>query len=81
MKLWETKMQVLNQETKQLVWVEGMRVKEATRERAQKILDKYNYHYLVLGDEIVAEIPCKPGTARPDWSRMVDYDIINGRKN
>lgn len=76
MKLWSTEMQVLNQQTKELHWVEGMKVRSPTRESAQKLLDKYNFHYLVLGDEIIAEIPCKEGTLDPDWNRMVDYDVI-----
>lgn len=71
-------MQVLNQKTKELHWVEGMKVKAPTREAAQKLLDKYDYHYLVLGDQIVAEIPCKPGTLEPDWNKMIDYDAIEG---
>ena len=70
-------MQVLNQHTKELHWVEGMPVIAYSKKKAQEILDKYNYHYLVLGDEIVAEIPCMPGTVNvPDWSRMVDYEAI-----
>lgn len=76
MKIWSTEMQVLNQQTKELHWVEGMRVKAFTKEKAQELLDKYNFHYLVLGDEIVAEIPCKPGTLDPDWNKMIDYEII-----
>lgn len=69
-------MQVINQQTKEPIWVEGMRVKAPTREAAQRLLDKYNYHYLILEDEIVAEIPCKPGTLEPDWNRIIDYDTI-----
>lgn len=76
MKLWHTQMQVLNQQTKELHWVEGMRVIAPTRQKAQDLLDKYNYHYLVLVGEIIAEIPCKPGTNEPEWNRMIDYDII-----
>lgn len=76
MKRWSTEMQVLNQETKELHWVEGMVVISQSRESAQKLLNKYNYHYLVLGDEIVCEIPCKPETLEPDWNRMVDYEAI-----
>ena len=41
MKLWSTEMQVLNQQTKELHWVEGMRVKAFTKEKAQELLDKY----------------------------------------
>lgn len=76
MKIWSTEMQVLNQQTKELHWVEGMKVKAFTKEKAQELLDKYDYHYLVLNDEIVAEIPCKEGTFEPDWNRMIDYEII-----
>lgn len=76
MKRWSTEMQVLNQQTKELHWVEGMVVISPTKEMAQELLDKYNYHYLVLGDEIVYEIPCKPGTLEPDWNKMIDYEVI-----
>ena len=76
MKLWSTEMQVLNQQTKELHWVEGMKVKAYTKEKAQELLDKYDFHYLILGDEIVAEIPCKHGTLEPDWCKMIDYEII-----
>lgn len=76
MKIWQTFMQVLNQGTKELVWVEGYRVKSPTRESAQRLLDKHDFHYLVLGDEILAEIPCIPGTDEPDWDRMIDFQSI-----
>jgi len=76
MKRWETEMQVINQETKEPVWVEGMVVIAFTRQKAQEILNKYNYHYLVLGDEIICEIPCKKGTLDPDWEKMIDYEAI-----
>lgn len=69
-------MQVLNQETKELHLVEGMRVKAPTREAAQILLDKFDYFYLVLGDEIIAEVPCKPGTLEPNWCRIIDYEVI-----
>lgn len=78
MKMWSTLMQVLNQKTKELHWVEGMKVKAPTKEAAQRLLDKYDYHYLVLGDQIIAEIPCKPGTLEADWNKMIDYDAIEG---
>lgn len=30
----------------------------------------------VIG-ELVSEIPCKPGTYKPDWDKQVDYDNLN----
>lgn len=76
MKTWITEMQVLNQETKELHWVAGMRVVAPTHKAAQEILDKYNYHYLVILGELIAEMPCMPGTQDPDFSKMVDYEVI-----
>ena len=76
MKLWGTKMQVLNQVTKELIWVDGMRVKAFSRGKVLEILDKFDYDYLVLDNQIVSEIPCKKGTLEPDWGRMIDYETI-----
>lgn len=30
----------------------------------------------VIG-ELIAEIPCKPGTYEPDWDKQVDFDNLN----
>ena len=76
MKRWATKMEVLNQQTKELHTVIGMEIIAYTREKAQELLDKYNFHYLTLDDEIIAEIPCKPWTNEPDWNKMIDYEVI-----
>ncbi|WP_312306218.1 hypothetical protein [Chryseobacterium sp.] len=72
-----TQMQVVNQETKELVWVDGMRIEAPTWELAQEILDKDNYHYLKITGKLVAEIPCKKGSFEPDWKNAVDYDKLN----
>lgn len=69
-------MEVINQRTKEIHVVIGPRVIAPTREAAQELLDKYNFHYLILGDELIAEIPCIEGTHEPDWKKMVDYEAI-----
>ena len=77
MRTYSTKMQVLNQETKELVWVGGMKVIAHSEQHAQQILDRHDYHYLALDGELIAEIPCIKGTYQPDWGGMIEYNPIN----
>jgi len=72
-----TQMQVVNQKTKELVWIDGMRVEAPTLELAQEIIAKENYHYLIITGQLVKEIPCKEGSFEPDWKNAVDYDKLN----
>ncbi|WP_123275650.1 hypothetical protein [Chryseobacterium sp. G0240] len=70
-------MQVVNQKTKDLVWIEGIRIEAPNWELAQEIIDKENYHYLKITGQLIAEIPCKEGGFEPDWKNAVDYDKLN----
>lgn len=72
-----TQMQVVNQKTKELVWIDGMRIEAPNLELAQEIIDKDNYHYLIITGQLVKEIPCKKGSFEPDWKNAVDYDKLN----
>lgn len=72
-----TKMEVVNQETKELVWIDGFRIEAPTRELAQEIIDNENYHYLIITGQLVKEIPCKKGSFEPDWNNAIDYDKLN----
>ena len=72
-----TQMQVVNQKTKELVWIDGIRIEAPTWELAQEIIDNENYHYLVITGQLVKEIPCKKGSFEPDWKNAVDYDKLN----
>lgn len=72
-----TQMQVVNQKTKELVWIDGMRIEAPTLELAQQIIDKENYHYLIITGQLVKEIPCKKGGFEPEWKNAVDYDKLN----
>lgn len=69
-------MNVVCQETGDTLTVSGPRVKAPSRYAAQKLLDKHKFTYLWIEGELVAEIPCIPGTHEPDWNKMIDYDAI-----
>lgn len=68
-----TQMQVVNQETKELIWIDGMRIEAPNWDLAQEIIDKEDYNYLIITGQLVAEIPCKEGTCEPDWKNAIDY--------
>ncbi|MEF9476786.1 hypothetical protein OWR28_02590 [Chryseobacterium sp. 1B4] len=70
-------MQVVNQKTKELVWIDGMRIEAASWKLAQEIIDKENYHYLIITGQLIKEIPYKEGSFEPDWKNAVDYTKLN----
>lgn len=70
-------MQVVNQKTKELVWIDGMRIEAPTWELAQEIIDKENYNYLIITGQLIKEIPCKEGSFEPDWKNAIDYQKTN----
>lgn len=72
-----TQMQVVNQKTKELVWIDGMRIEAPTWELAQEIIDKENYNYLIITGQLIKEIPCKEGSFEPDWKNAIDYQKTN----
>ena len=44
---------------------------------AQAYCENNGLGYCKVIGELVAEIPCKPGTHEPDMSKIVHYDSIN----
>lgn len=52
-----TIMQVMNQQTKQLVWVEAERIEAKNWEEAQKYIDEKNLNWLVIEGEFIEEVP------------------------
>lgn len=55
----------------------GPNIPAPTEELAQQWCDE-NQGYLKVIGELIAEIPCDPGTYKPDFSNMVDYEKISG---
>lgn len=54
---------------------EGPKVIAPTRETAQQWLHDRGIFYARVADELIMEIPCKPGTYEPDWDKAIDYEI------
>lgn len=72
-----TQMQVVNQKTKELVWIDGMKIEAPSLELAQEIIEQENYHYLIITGQLIKEIPCKEGSFEPDWNNAIDYTKLN----
>ena len=51
----------------------GDRVQAISWAEAQHILNTTERGYMKVDGELVAEIPCKPGTFKPDWDGSIDY--------
>lgn len=75
MKLWCTEIKALDPHTGEMKTWCGDNIPAPTWAMAQKWCDE-NKGYLNVVGELVAEIPCKPGTYEPDWDNMTDYENI-----
>jgi hypothetical protein len=75
MKIWVTEIRAKDARTGEMKTWCGDNVEAPTLELAQEWCDN-NKGYLKVIGELVAEIPCKPGTYEADFSKQVDYDNI-----
>lgn len=57
-------------------WV-GPHVPGIDIKSAQKYCDENGLGYCTVIGELVAEIPCKKGTNKPDFNKTIDYGKIN----
>lgn len=75
MTIWETEILAVNPHTGKLCTFAGPHVRAFTPGLAQQWCDTNGYGYLkVTGDRIIQEVPCIPGTNKPDWSKARNYD-------
>lgn len=75
MKKWCTEIKALEASTDEMKTWCGEHVEAPTWELAQKWCDN-NKGYLKVIGELIAEIPCKEGTYKPDWDNITDYETI-----
>jgi hypothetical protein len=52
----------------------GPNIPAISKADAQKYC-RLHLGFCKVGDEIVAEIPCKPNSFDPDFDNMIDYEI------
>lgn len=75
MKIWLTELRALEVSSGTMKLYCGDNVEAPTHDLAQQWCGTYQPYLKVIG-ELVAEIPCKPGTHEADFSKQVDYDNI-----
>ena len=51
----------------------GVNVKAISPKLAREWLDNNGYGYCHVIDELISEIPCKPSTLEPDFSKEIDF--------
>lgn len=56
---------------------EGPRVPGITTADAERYCQENGLGYCKVDGILVADIPCKPGTYEPDWSKKIDYEKPN----
>lgn len=75
MKLWCTEFKAICARTGELKEYVGENVPGLNMTDAQNWCYE-NRGYLTVVGELVAEIPCKEGTYKPDWDKKMDYENI-----
>lgn len=77
MKLWVTKISAYDTKTGQLkIWC-GPEVPGLTHKDAEDYCQNHGLGYCKVIGELIAEIPCKPGTHEPDFNKKIDYENLN----
>jgi len=74
MKLWTTELKAICQVTNELRTFCGPNVPGITWEDAEHYCQNNGLGYCKVTGELIAEIPCRPGTFDPDFSKIVDYE-------
>lgn len=73
--LWETLIRAQDPVSEVLKTWCGPKVAAPSAALAQEWCDMNGLGYCrVTGLQVIAEIPCKPGTLEPDWSNMTNHD-------
>ena len=76
MKTWSTIIKAICPITKELKTFCGQNIQAPTKELAHEYCQNNGLGYLIISDELIKEIPCKPNTTNvPDWNNATDYTI------
>lgn len=77
MKTWATEIRAISPIDGRLKLYGGPNVPGLTEGMAQQYCEDNGLGYCKVVGELIAEIPCKPGTYEPDFSNQVNYDNLN----
>ena len=76
MKTWTTEIMAIDAVNPErgIVLYGGPNIKALTKSMAQEYCNNNGLGYCKVSDQLMSEIPCKPGTYEPDMDNQVDYD-------
>jgi len=76
MKTWTTEIKAIDgvNPERGIVTYSGPYINALTQNMAQEYCNNNGLGYCKVGDQLISEIPCKPGTYEPDFDNAVDYD-------
>lgn len=77
MKIWETIIYAKSPLDGSMRTYGGPNIKAPSKSLAREFCENNGLGYCHIGDEIVAEIPCKKGTYEPDFKNQIDYTNDN----
>lgn len=74
MKTWCTEIKAIDPIDGQLKSYAGPNVNAPTWSLADDYCQTHGLGYCKVSGQLIAEIPCKPGTYEADFSKQIDYD-------
>lgn len=77
MRQWVTEIKAIDPVDGELKTYAGPNVPALNLVIAEQYCQDNGLGYCRIIGELVAEIPCKPGTFDPDWDNQVNYDNLN----
>lgn len=73
MKYWITSIKAICPIRNELITFSGPNIKAPTAGLAHDYCQNNGLGYCHIDGELISEIPCKPNSYEPDWSKEVDY--------
>jgi hypothetical protein len=77
MKQFLTEIDAINPATGEMCKWCGPNIPALTWSMAEKHCQENGLGYCKVIGELIAEIPCKPGTTDPDFSGQINYENLN----
>lgn len=77
MNVYVTQIKAVSPKTGDIKMYAGPNVPGISFADAQDYCDNNGLGYCKVFGQLIAEVPCDPGTNKPDWENMVDYETKN----
>lgn len=76
MKIWSTLIYAKCAVTGEMKTFGGPNIPAPTQKLAHEYCQKNGLGYCHIGDEVICEIPCKPGGFEPDFYNGLDFENV-----